>query len=93
MILACGTTSRRLRRVIVSFELVRPFLAAGAHSHLYNVARDPVPEDAVLINVRSAWPNCIELLLYSETFEEVGEGELPPLLEPTVVNPFAPHAF
>lgn len=77
------TSSRRLRRLIVSWDLARDFIVAGQHDRRYLVI-DGVPQDAALVNVRYAWPNCIELLLASASFDELKEGEEIPIINPTV---------
>jgi len=74
------TSSRRLKRLPVSFDLVRDFLVAGEHAHLYCISEKAVPPDAVLVNVQHAWPNCVELLLHSPSFDEVKDGEIIPEL-------------
>jgi hypothetical protein len=80
------TTSRRLKTLTIAFALVRPFLSAGDHSYIYTVIKDAVPDDAVLVNIRHAWPNCIELLIYSESFDEVDEGAVIPTLTPVCLT-------
>ena len=74
--------SRRLKRLIVSWDLARDFIVAGQHDLRYRVI-DGVPNDAELVNVRRAWPNCIELLLASASFDELKEGEEIPPITPT----------
>jgi hypothetical protein len=71
---AYGTTSSdRLRRVVISFEILHDLFSAGMHPpNRYAVTKDPIPADAKLVNVQHAWPNCVELLLWSESFEPVG---------------------
>lgn len=75
------TTSTKLRRVVISFELLRDLFTTGAHPpRSYSVIKDAIPADAMLVNVQHAWPNCMELLLWSESFEEVKPGDpIPPL--------------
>ncbi len=77
------TTSRRYKRTIVSFEFLRDLFSEGDHSSYYRVVRDSIPADAILVNARFAWPNCLELLIYSESFPETKDGEEYPLLNPT----------
>lgn len=77
------TSSRRLKTVIVSWELFRSLLTEGDHpASAYRVVRDAIPDDAVLVNVRYAWPHCLELLIQSQSFPEVKEGEIFPQLNP-----------
>jgi hypothetical protein len=77
-----GTTSRRLKRLTVSFELARSFLTAGEHEIRYSVIKDALPQDAVLVGAEYSFPGCILMLLYSESFDEVPPEELPPMLNP-----------
>lgn len=88
--LTLTTSSRRLKRLIVTWELARNFIVTGQHERRYNVF-DGVPPDAELVNVRHAWPHCIELLLVSDAFEEVKEGEEIPLLHPFVTTDIFTH--
>jgi len=80
---AYGTTSSdRLRRVVISFEILHDLFSAGMHPpNRYAVTKDPIPADAKLVNVQHAWPNCVELLLWSESFEPVGPGDIIPMLD------------
>lgn len=71
-----------LRRVVISFELLRQLFAPGAHPpRSYRVVRDAIPEDAELVNVQHAWPNCVELLLRSDRFTPVKLGDQIPQLD------------
>lgn len=75
-------TDSRLRRVIISFELLRDLFTAGAHPrHAYRVIQNAIPEDAALVNVQHACPNLVELLLWSESFEEVKPDHTIPVLD------------
>lgn len=80
------TSSRRLRSLIVSFDLVRDALLTGEHKLHYQVTKDPLPSDAVLVNVRYAWPNCIELVIWSSTFDELAEDAIAPPLQPEMTR-------
>lgn len=72
----------RLRRVTISFEILRDLFMAGAHpARRYSVIRDAIPPDAILVNVQHEWPNCVEMLLWSESFAEVKLGDLIPPLD------------
>lgn len=76
------TTNNKLRRVIIHFELLHELFKEGPHPpHGYNVIRDPMPADARLVNVQHAWPNSIELLLWSDSFEPVKNGDIIPHLD------------
>jgi hypothetical protein len=76
------TSSDRLRRVVISFEILQDLFSAGLHPpHRYAVTKGPIPADAKLVNVQHAWPNCIELLLWSESFEPVKPGDIIPMLD------------
>lgn len=81
------TSSRRLKRLLVSFELLREFLVAGDHAHRYSILENAVPGDAILLNVQHAWPNCVELVLYSPSFDEVTDGDIIPMLPILITTP------
>lgn len=75
----------RYKRVQISAEKFLAAFAEGPHPPAgYTVISDAVPADAKLINVRHAWPNLVELLLSSDTFPVLQEGEEIPLLTPTL---------
>lgn len=66
----------------MSFDLLRDLFSPGGHpAFAYSVISGGIAPDAVLVNVKHGWPNCIELLFYSESFEELKEGELIPLVD------------
>ena len=72
----------KLRRVVISFELLRQLFTPGAHPpRSYRVIRDAIPEDAELVNVRHGWPSQVELLLRSESFTLVRPGRSIPQLD------------
>jgi hypothetical protein len=48
----------------------------------YRVIKNEMPEDAKLVNVRHGWPDTIELLIESETFEDIPEGAKIPFFVP-----------
>jgi len=40
------------------------------------------PEDSIFLSINAGWTrNCVEILVCSETFDEVPEGQIPPQLE------------
>ena len=63
----------------VSFELAANCMR-GEHPG-YRVVSGEIPKDAKMINIRHGWPDTIEILIESEEFPEVKEGEEIPLLE------------
>jgi hypothetical protein len=70
------TSSRRLKTLIVSWEFFRDLFIEGEHpANSYRVLRNAIPSDAVLVNARYVWPNSLELLIHSESYPEVKEGE------------------
>jgi hypothetical protein len=73
----------KVKRLQISPELLFQLFAAGEHRGYY-VGAGAVPCDAELVNVRHAWPNMMELLIRSESFEEVVLGQEIPPLELTV---------
>ena len=80
------STSRRLKALILSWELFRDFLTAGTHpARSYEVVDEAIPARAALLNVRYAWPNCIELLLHSDDWDEVEEGAPIPYIKPIML--------
>ena len=80
----------KYKRLQISAELFLSWFTAGKHlENGYEVTKDGLPADVRLVHVRHAWPNFIELLLSSETFEEVKKGEEIPLILPimTLLTP------
>jgi hypothetical protein len=76
---------KRLKRLKISAQLFFSLFSEGFHpDHAYTVVADPIPADAQLANVRLGWPNDIELVIQSETFPELKEGEEIPLMQPTL---------
>ena len=74
----------KVKRLQISPELLFELFTAGPHLGGYSVVEDAVPADAKLINVRHGWPNQIELLIESEEFPEIEDGEKIPLFRPLV---------
>lgn len=79
------TKPMRVMRLAISSELFCAMFAFGHHS-AYSVVDCSIPDGARIINVRHGWPNVIELLLESENFPELTEGEVIPELSPVIVN-------
>jgi hypothetical protein len=75
----------RVKRLRISSELLCQLFTAGAH-HGYRVVEQPVPEDARVRNVRLGWPDEMEVLLESETFDDVRQGDEIPFLTPILMN-------
>ena len=74
----------RAKRFAISPELFLSLFTLGEHPGGYAVVRDPMPPDAVLLNVRHSWPNAIELLVCSESFPETVDAAAE-LLSPEIV--------
>lgn len=73
----------------ISPEFFFSLFTEGLHPDRgYEVTKDALPADARLVNVRYwppyGWPNWIELLVESESFPEVGEGQEAAFLNPIV---------
>ena len=80
----------KVRRLQISTELLFDLFRAGAHAGGYTVTQDGIPEDAELVNVQHAWPNTVELLIRSETFEPVPlVGQEIPCIRPLVTKDVA----
>lgn len=77
-------TSRRVRMLRISSEMLKTLFGPGKHS-VYTVVEDALPTDALLINVRYGWPYNVDLLFESPEFPEVPEGAEIPELIPTIV--------
>lgn len=71
----------RIRRLCISAELFLSLFHAGQRP-AYAVVENAVPGDARLVNVRHGWPNSIELLIESESFDEVPQAEKIPDIQP-----------
>jgi hypothetical protein len=75
---------RKWRRFTISVELFLQLFTEGPHRAGYRVKENGIPEDAKLVNVRHAWPNSIEVLIESESFGDVGVGEVVPEATPVI---------
>lgn len=74
----------RLRTLKISAELLFELFTAGEHSAGYRVVAQAIPADAELVNVRHAWPNGVELIIRSESFDPIDPGAEPPPLVPRI---------
>ena len=81
-----GRRRRRLRerfcKLVISPDLFLSWFTAGDHGFSYRVTENAIPEDAKLVNVRHAWPNAVELLIESQSYDELKEGDEIPTLAP-----------
>lgn len=75
---------RRIRSLKISEEFFFSLFTSGFYEAGYTVLSNAIPKDAKLVNVRFGWPHEIEILIESQEFEEVGEGEIPPYLTPVI---------
>jgi hypothetical protein len=71
----------RAKLLRISTELLFDLLR-GDHPKGYRIVKDELPADALLVNVRHGFPNYIEILVESESFEEMVEGQEFPFLTP-----------
>ena len=77
----------KAKRFTLSAELFLSLLTLGRHPGGYAVVRDGMPLDAVLLDVRHAWPGKLEVLVASDSFEETPHGSAGELLSPEIPNP------
>ena len=75
--------TQKYKRLLISADLLFRMFEDGPH-RAYTVIDQAIPADAQLVSVRRGWPDVIELLMSSETFEEVPLGQEIHLLTPTV---------
>jgi len=73
----------RIRVLRVSAAFFIDMFKPGEHS-AYNVVSNGIPYDTRLLNVRFAWPEQLELLIASDQFDEVKEGDVIPYLTPVI---------
>lgn len=74
----------RVKTLLITWELFRDLFTEGDHQQGYRVINDAIPEDGRLLNVRPAWGNnALELLIESDSFPEVKDGDTLPSLIPT----------
>jgi hypothetical protein len=78
----------KFKRLLITPERVFELFTAGIHSPSAYVIDQAaaIPSDARLVNVRHAWPSEIELLIESESFEEVKQGDVIPELNVVVTR-------
>lgn len=65
---------RRFRLLRITSKLFVGLFTKGLHSG-YLVTREPIPDDTRIRNVRLGWPDYVELVLESEEFEELKDGD------------------
>jgi hypothetical protein len=74
---------RRYRILRITSELFVGLFTKGQHP-AYLVTQEAIPDDACIRNVRLGWPDYVELVLESEEFDEVIEGQPIPVLTPVI---------
>jgi len=74
---------RRYRILRITSQLFVGLFTKGQHP-AYLVTREALPDDTRIRNVRLGWPDYVELVLESEQFDEVREGEPVPNLTPVI---------
>ena len=74
---------KRFRILRISSELFVGLFTRGLHPG-YLVTREALPDDTSIRNVRLGWPDSVELVLESEEFGDVKDGDPIPLLTPVV---------
>lgn len=75
----------RVKRLLISSELFCHLFTLGTH-HGYRVIEQAIPADAHVRNVRLGWPAQLEILVESQDFDDVREGEEIPTLVPRLLN-------
>jgi hypothetical protein len=78
-----GSAGKRYRTLLISGDLLLGLFEAGAHRG-YVVVENAIPSGSKLVNVRHGWPNIVELVIESDSFSEVAEGAVIPLIEPAL---------
>lgn len=73
----------RLVRVLISNILLHSWLSMGADG--FRVLKGALPEDAVLVNAYFDGQN-ISLMYQSDSFDEVKNGDIPPVLDITLTR-------
>lgn len=77
----------RFKRLIITAELFFDLFTSGVHPpRTYRVDEDAIPSDARLVNVRHGWPDALEILIESQSFEEVKQGDVIPELRPVITT-------
>jgi hypothetical protein len=72
----------KVKSIEISAEFFFQLFNPGWHGAGYTVLKDGIPEDARLVNVHHKWPNQLEILIESESFDDVPDGHIPPTLIP-----------
>jgi hypothetical protein len=72
----------KIKRIQISAELLFHLFAEGHHPGGYSVVKDAIPADAQLVNCQHSWPNGIELLVTSASFDDTRQGDIMPTLIP-----------
>ncbi|HSY92349.1 MAG TPA: hypothetical protein VK812_13310 [Candidatus Binatus sp.] len=75
----------KAKRFTISAELFLSLLTLGRHPGGYAVVSDAMPPDGVLLDVRHVWPGKLEVLVASESFEEMPRGSAAELLSPEIL--------
>src|SRR5262245_17709505 len=81
----------RVRIMRVSQVLFLELFKQGDHP-AYRVIDNAIPDGARVVNCRFGWPECIEILIESEYFDEVPEGGVIPYISPLCERPASPSA-
>jgi len=79
-------TDRRVKRLCISPRTFLDLFTEGFHVP-YSVDENAIPPDAQIVNVRHGWPDTIEVLIRSDSFPELHEGEEIPELVPWMSRP------
>lgn len=79
------TAQMKWKRFRISSELFLQLFMSGDHRG-FRIVEQAIPDDAQLVNVLHAFPNDIELLIYSEEFPALKAGEQIPELVPVCVQ-------
>lgn len=75
---------RHVRRLFITDSLLLNVLRGDLAPGLLIPVDDPVPPDARVLDVRhDSWTQSLQLLIESETFSPVADGEVIPELRPT----------
>jgi hypothetical protein len=75
--------NRRYRILRITSQLFVSLFTKGLHPG-YLVTQEAIPDDTRIRNVRLGWPDYVELVLESDEFAEVREGEALPHLTPVI---------
>src|SRR5437870_4517243 len=80
--------SRRYKILSVAPEAIMEVLLKWKqHSHIQLVDLGGLPDDVSVTGVHYSWKGrCFELMLYHPSFPEVPVGDVPPELNPRIMN-------